>query len=1035
MSNPKSNRRDFLKAGAAAGGLAAFAAGFSETGTRAAQAWLGDKKTNGVHGHSLEPEMRVGADGKLEPNPNQQVSYTMCLGCTTQCGVRVRIDKASQSVVRVAGNPYSPLSADPHLPMGTPVRKSFQHLSRLDEKGLAGRSTACGRGNAMLEQMNSPFRITQPLKRVGPRNSGKWEPIAFEQLLKEVVEGGELFPGEGRVKGLAELRSFDPIDPEAPELGPKVNQVALLSSVNDGRVTFMRRFMNRAYGTANVAGHGSYCGGSYRTGSGAVFGNTKAMPHAKPDLEHAEFVIFIGTAPANAGNPFKRQGTLLAKARTEGKLNYVVVDPVLTHADNMVAEDRSRWVPIKPGTDGALAMAMIRWIIESERFDAHFLAQPNQAVAEAAGEAAWCNATHLVVAEPGHPRDGFFLRGSDLGLEVAEADKYKDADPFVVIDQATGKPMIHTQATGPAVLFVDQAVELGGQPVRVRSSLDLLRASANAQTVEQYSEACGIPVDVIVGLAREFTSHGKKAAINSHGGTMAGNGFHNAFALVSLNTLIGNLNRKGGTFVNGGGFKEEAGPRYLLDKFDGQVKIGGTFLGRNNPYEKSSEFKRKKAAGKPYPAEQPWYPVPPQLATEWLNSALTRYPYGLEAMILWAANPVYGIPGIRTLADKTLGDPKVIPLVVAIDCFINESSAYADYIVPDSFMYESWGFTAPWAGVPTKCYVARWPVVEPKMTKTADGQPASMESFFIAAAKAMNLPGFGDDAGQDADGIPFAIHRAEDYYLRAAANLAFTGKAPVGDASDDDIMLTNVTRILPDLKSTLKEDEVRKVAFLYTRGGRYQPAKEAWEDKEGRDGWAAWRFTKPLQVYSEIVGTAKNALTGKRFSGVPVWEPPRFADGTPVRTVYGEQDWPLQLISYKSPLQNSYSIGAGRLRGLHPDNPVAINPADAERLGIKTGDAITIATPTGSATAVAVVRHGVRQGVLAVEHGFGHRELGARAHTIGTNRQPEIPAIGAGICLNDLGLIDPTRTSPAVFVDPVAGTSVRQGLPARVARA
>lgn len=1025
-----SNRRDFLKAGAAAGGLAAFAAGFSETGARAAQSWFGDKKTNGVHGRSLEPEMRIAADGTLELNPNQQVSYTMCLGCTTQCGVRVRIDKATQTVLRVAGNPYSPLSADPHLPMATPVRKSFLHLSRLAEQGLAGRSTACGRGNAVLEQMTSPFRVTQPLKRVGPRNSGRWQPIAFEQLVQEVVFGGDLFPGEGRVKGLAELRGFDPIDPAAPELGPRVNQVALLSSVNDGREAFMQRFMQRAYGTVNVVGHGSYCGGSYRSGSGAAFGNTKQMPHAKPDLDNAEFVIFIGTAPANAGNPFKRQGTLLAKARTEGTLNYVVVDPVLTHADNMVAEERSRWIPIKPGTDGALAMAMIRWIMENGRFDAAFLAQPNQKLAEDAGEAAWCNATHLVVAEAGHPRQGFFLRGSDMGIAVADSDRYKDADPFVVIDQATGQPVIHAQASGPAVLFVDQAITVGGQPLRVRSSLDLLRDSANAHTMAAYSQACGIPVEVIEGLAREFTSHGKKAAVNSHGGTMAGNGFANAFALVSLNTLIGNLNRKGGTITNAGGFKEEEGPRYHLAAFDGEIKPGGTFLGRNMPYEKSSEFKRKKEAGKPYPAEQPWYPTAPQLATEWLNSALTRYPYGVEALILWAANPVYGIPGIRPLAEKTLGDPKVIPLVVAIDCFINESSAYADYIVPDGFMYECWGFTAAWAGVPTKTYLTRWPVVEPKMEKAADGQPASMESFFIAAAKAMNLPGFGDNAGKDAAGTPFAIHRPEDYYLRAAANLAFTGKAPVGDASDDDIMLTNVSRIMPDLKRTLKEDEVRKVAFLYTRGGRHQPAKEAWDDKD----WAAWRFTKPLQVYNETVGTARDAMTGKRFAGVPAWTPPRFADGTPVRTVYSERDWPLQLISYKSPLQNSYSIGASRLRGLHPENPVAVNPADADALGIRTGDTITITTPAGSAKAVAVVRHGVRQGVLAIEHGFGHRELGARAHQIGDRRQPHIPAIGAGICLNDLGLVDPTRTSPAVFVDPVAGTAVRQGIPARLAK-
>ena len=112
-----------------------------------------------------------------------------------------------------------------------------------------------------------------------------------------------------------------------------------------------------------------------------------------------------------------------------------------------------------------------------------------------------------------------------------------------------------------------------------------------------------------------------------------------------------------------------------------------------------------------------------------------------------------------------------------------------------------------------------------------------------------------------------------------------------------------------------------------------------------------------------------------------------------------EAQWPLQLISYKSPLQNSYSIGVRSLRGLHPDNPVAVHPEDAARLG-------------------------VQRGVLAVEHGFGHREFGARAHRIGGKTQPREAAIGAGINLNDLGLSDPTRSGRNVFVDPVAGTTV-----------
>lgn len=1022
------SRRDLLKGAAVLGGGAAFAAGFSETGERMLETVVSPAHALGTTGRSQKPEFAV-VDGKLQPNPEARVAFTMCMGCTTQCGVRVRIDTATETVTRVVGNPYSPLSADPHVPMGTPVRKALTALTRLDDQGLAGRSTACGRGNAVLEAATSPFRITQPMKRVGPRNSGKWMPISFEQLVKEVVEGGDLF-GEGRVKGLAELRSFEPIDPKRPELGPKVNRVAVLNSVDDGRAAFVARFVQKAYGTINWTGHGAYCGGSYRSGSGAVFGDTRTMPHAKPDIADAEFVIFMGTAPANAGNPFKRQGTLLAKARSEGGLNYVVVDPVLGHSDNLAARDRGRWVPIRPGTDAALAMAMIRWILDEKRYAAAFLGAPNKAVADASGEVAWSNATHLVITDEAHPRCGAFLRGSDIGLAVAEADRLKDADPFVVVDPATDALVAHGAATGPAALFVERSIDIGGKPVAVASSLSLLAASARALGLADYAAICGVPVDVIAGLAREFTAHGRKAAISTHGGTMAGNGFQSAFAIVMLNTLIGNLNRKGGTFVGAGGFNPYAGPRYKMESFEGEVKPSGVPLSRNFPYEKTTEFKEKKAAGRPYPAEAPWFSTAGQLSTEWLPAALAGYPYGLDALILWSANPVYGIPGVRAIAEKTLGDPKTIPLIVAVDPFVNESSCFADYLVPDTTMYESWGFAAPWAGVPSKSMLARWPVVEPKTAKTAAGEPIGVETFLIALARAMRLPGFGEGAITAADGRKLPLDRAEDWYFRAAANLAFTGKAPVGDASDDDVALAGVGRMMPGLKAMLPEDEVRKVAFLYSRGGRHQPAPEAWD----ATGKAAWPFEKPLQVWNEAVGTSRNAMTGKRNTGTPRWLAPAFADGTAVAAKYPEKEWPLRLVSQKSPLQNSYSIVSRRLRGLHPENAAGVSAEDAARLGIRTGDRIRIATPTGSVTATAQVRHGVREGVIAVEHGFGHKELGARPHRIGDRMQPHDPGIAAGFALNDLGLVDPTRSSAAVFVDPIAGTSVRQALPARIER-
>lgn len=1023
------DRRDALKIGVAGAGLAAFGLGFEETGRKVvegvAESITRPARAANINGHSLAPECVVDpATGAITPNPAQDVANTVCLGCTTLCGVRVRVDRESGQALRVIGNPYSPLSAEPALPMQTPVREALVHLSRHDEDGLAGRATACGRGSAVLTQLNSPSRITTALKRVGRRGSGQWQSIPLEQLIQEVVDGGDLF-GEGEVEGLRALRGNEPLDPARPDFGPKSNQVAVISSVNDGRENLLRRLINQAYGSTNFVGHGSYCGGSYRSGSGAVFGNKATMPHAKPDMPNAEFVIFCGTAPANAGNPFKRQGWQLAAARSQGKLDYVVIDPLLGHSDSEAARHQGRWIPIKPSTDAALAMAMMRWMFENERYDARFLAQPNARAADAAGETCFSNATHLVVTQEGHARQGFFLRASDIGLPFEEP-RYGAKDAFIVRDAESGEFRAHDAGTGAASPFVE--AEVNG--IAARSALALLRASAQEKPIADYAAICGIPEQTIIDLAREFTSHGKRAAVNSHGGTMAGNGFSNAFSLVTLNTLIGNLHHKGGTIMGGGMFNDATpGPRYNLATFEGAITPRGLMVGRNNlPYERSGEFAAKRAAGQnPYPAEAPWYMVAPQLSTEFFTAIENGYPYRLGALILWNSNPIYGIPGMPAKAAGTLGDVRKLPLLIGIDPFINESNCWSDYLIPDSLLYESWGYTSPWGGVTERTTHARWPAVSDPLSRAANGERVAMESFAIGVAKALGLPGFGANAIKAADGSMHPLETAADWYLRGGANIAFAG-TPVPDATEDDIHLTGVERVMPLLQATLKPDEIAKVAFVLTRGGRMDPAGSAVQGDRYRHA-----FKGPLMLYNELVGTTRSAITGRRFSGVPHWQPAGFQDGTPMREVYGESDWPLLLVSQKSVLVNAYVIGADRLRGIHPNNPVAIHPEDAAQFGLRTGDQVRIATPGGETVATAIIRHGVMKGVVGIEHGFGHTEFGARAHVLNGRRQAERPALSAGVNINTLGVHDPSRRlGPGLWLDPVSGTAVRQGIPARI---
>lgn len=501
---------------------------------------------------------------------------------------------------------------------------------------------------------------------------------------------------------------------------------------------------------------------------------------------------------------------------------------------------------------------------------------------------------------------------------------------------------------------------------------------------------------------------------------------------MMLNAMIGNLNLKGGVSVGGGKFDGFAdGPRYQLATFVGMVKPKGLPLSRSKqPYEKSEEYQQKIQQGQSgYPARGPWYPFVGGQLTEQLAPALAGYPYRLKAWISHMTNPLYGVAGLRNLIEERLQDPRQLPLFIAIDAFMNETTALADYIVPDTHNFESWGFSAPWAGVLVKASTARWPVVESRTARTAQGEPVAMESFLIAVAKAMKLPGFGANAMQDSEGNSLSLDRAEDYYLRVAANIAYGGEKPLPAAVDDELRLTGVDRLWPALQRSLYQDEQRRVAYLLARGGRFAPYEKSWNGDATGPQWK-----KPLQIWNENVAKHHHAITGERYSGCPTWYPPRLADGSDVFQHYPVTDWPLRLMSFKSHLMSSSTAMIERLRAVKSTNLVAINPQDAQRNGIQHGDIVRLMTPGGQMEVQVSLLDGVMPGVVAIEHGYGHREMGTRAHTLDGVVMASDPRIGQGTNLNDLGFTDPTREVPNTWLDWVSGAAVRQGLPAKLQR-
>ena len=1020
-------RRNVVKGVAAAGGLAAFAAGYSNTAknmvTGLIKGTSAEPTENAIFGNALQVEGQI-EDGKWVQNTQQAMSNTQCFGCWTVCGIRVRVDKAKNEVIRVAGNPYHPLSSEKQYRYNMPISEAWTKLG--GDGGIYDRSTACARGAQMGESVASPYRVLSPLKRVGKRGEGQWKRISFEQLIDEVVNGGDLF-GEGHVEGLKDIRDLETlIDPKNPEFGVKANQLLVSNAGNEGREPFVRRFTNNAFGSRNFTAHGAYCGLAYRLGSGAVMDDMDKNAHAKPDFENVEFAIFMGTSPAQSGNPFKRQGRLLAGARTKdaADFSYAVVAPNLPMT-NTLATQNNTWISILPGTDSAMSMAMIRYIIDNKRYNNDYLTVPGKVGMAAAKAVSHSNATHLVIIEEESPLYGQFLRLADIeGGERSES-------PILTLDAATGELLDVNQSLRGTLYHEGRVTLADGSDVEVATSFTMLKRSADRFSLEEYSDVCGVPVATIEGLAYKFTNHGHKAAIITHGGMMSGNGFYNTWSLLALNVLIGNMNYTGGMHVNGGKYADFGpGPRYDFTKFDGMVQPKGIMIGRaKRPYESSTEYKERKARGEnPYPASRPWYPFAGGQATEMLISALNADPYPLKAWISNMTNPVYGITGFRQLLLEKLADPKVLPLFIAIDAFINETTAMADYIVPDTHNFESWGFGGAWAGVPFKTSTARWPIVEPRVEKDATGQPISMESFFIAVSKKMGLPGFGENAIKDYEGKNYPVNTAEDFYLKAAANMAFDG-SPVPESTREELELTGVKRIKGAIESVLKPEEQMRVAYVFARGGRFADYDTGWDGDQMVKKW-----TPTLQLWNEKVGVHRHFANGERYSGTPTYHPPRFADGSSVFERFPKEEWPLSLTSFKSNIVSSTSGSTLRLRMIKPTNFVAISDVDAKKFNIENGDMVRIESPNGAQEAQIMVLDGVKPGVLAIEHGYGRRDVGARSHVVDGKAMDFSTHVGSGLNLNDLAISDPSRPIPAPWLDWVTGAAVRQGIPARIVK-
>lgn len=393
--------------------------------------------------------------------------------CYNQCGILAH--RKDGVLVKIEGNPKSPY----------------------------GRGRLCARGLAGIQMLYDPYRVNRPLRRTNPEKGigvdPKWEEISWDEALDLVTEK------------LEKVRAEDPrqlfFSGTIVSLSPLMHMLG----------TFLPSF-----GTPNAfISDGHQCGNAEH-----ILARTlHASVTTNPDAQYCNHLLLFG-CQAGLGTYYAltTMAQDVADARVRG-MKLVVVDPYLSQA----AEKADEWVPIRPGSDGAVACAML----------------------------------HLLVNEYGLYDREYITDHTDGPYLVGEDGRYcRDAD---------GKPLVWDPALEGARPFdasgrsIDAAAITGSYEVdgaTCKPVFQLLKEQVAKWTPEAAAEVSTVPAETIRHMAREFGEaacigktieidghvlpHRPAAALYFKGAHGHDNAWPTSLAIELLNEVVGASNVPGG---------------------------------------------------------------------------------------------------------------------------------------------------------------------------------------------------------------------------------------------------------------------------------------------------------------------------------------------------------------------------------------------------------------------------------------------------------------------------------------------------------
>ena len=524
---------------------------------------------------------------------------------------------------------------------------------------IVNQGVLCAKGSAGIMKQYSKAKLQHPMiRRPGTeRGDGIFDPISWDDALDLLT------------KRLAHIRATDP------------KKLAFFTGRD--QMQALTGLWAQQFGTPNWAAHGGFC--SVNMAAAGLYSiGYSFWEFGSPDWDRAKYFVLWGVAEDHSSNPIKIG---LDKLKSRGA-KFVSVNPVRTGYSAIADE----WVPIRPGTDGLFALAIVHELIKHDWIDHEYLVK-------------YSNAPWLVIDAPGTSQDGLFLRDAE-------------GKPLL-FDQTTQSFCRMEKGVAPALNWTGDA---NGKAVRTVFSLILDRYASDHYAADAVAARCGVPAEQIRRIAAEIahvafketielpcvwtdiygnvhnTVVGRPVAFYAMRGISAhSNGFQTCRSLHLIQMLLGALDGPG-NFRSKAPFPRPIPPAQLPENDASLINAPNTALSKTplgfptRPEELALDANGNALRlDKAYSWEAPLASHGMMHAV--IKNAVEGDPYEIDTLIFFMANMAWN-SAMNTAETQDMlkavdeaGNHK-IPFLVVADAFDSEMVRFADLVLPDTTYLE-----------------------------------------------------------------------------------------------------------------------------------------------------------------------------------------------------------------------------------------------------------------------------------------------------------------------------------------------------------